>query len=248
MLLPYDRIVSRPTRAENAYCEASLEELCDSIRINGLLQPICVCALDGSIYQIIAGERRFRAAVMAGLRDIPCIVLGCEDETGVLYALIEGQQQRGLHYLEEAELLRQLRERGYSVTDLSQTLSKPIGYLMKKLGLLRLSEGIRDRLRDNVLSEDYAAALLEATEETRDETLDRILAEDLSLTETRELIRQRRERGRRGNIMVFKDLKVFCNTVERAVDTMRRSGISSDFDKTETEDYIAYTVKISKTG
>ena len=250
VLLPYDRIISKPLRNDAAYTEAGLADLILSIEENGVLEPIRVSTVEGQYYRIASGERRFRAAVIAGLTEIPSIVIHSSKEEGnVPYALIDELHHRNMHYLERAEALRKtLEEEGYDLYHLSEALSVPMVFLAESLKLLELSPEIRQRIRQNALPEPYAELLLTVEEGQRRGVLDKILAEDFSLTEAKAYVTKQKEPRKRGNIMVFKDLNVFVNTVEHAVETMNRSGIASQIQRTETEERIVYTVTISKNG
>lgn len=250
VLLPKEAIKSNPFREQTAYGPEELEELCDSIQTNGLLEPLNVRFETEDTFRIVSGERRFRAAVMAGMTEIPCIIVG--GETGQiisLYPLIVHLQQRRLHYLDEAVCIRDLLEgETFTVTTLSQALSKPAVYLAEKLKLLTLSEQILNGLKQNDLPEDYALLLLKAEETQRESLLQRIIDEDLSLKDAEKALRRLDSRRGGSKVMIFKDLTVFINTVERAVETMRSSGLHAEMERTDTEDYIEYNVRISKTG
>ena len=250
VLLPKDAIQSNPLRERTAYAQAELEELSDSIRTNGLLEPLNVRIETEDTFRIVSGERRFRAAVMAGMTEIPCIIVG--GETGQiisLYPLIVHLQQRRLHYLDEAACIRDLLEgETFTVTSLSQALSRPAVYLADKLKLLTLSDQIQTTLRRKELPEEYALLLLKAEETRREALLERILDEDMSLKEAEKALRRLDRRQGGSKVMIFKDLTVFINTVERAVETMRGAGVHAEMERTDTEDYIVYNVRISKTG
>ena len=250
VLLPCDRIISGPCRDEDAYTETALSDLVLSIQTNGLLEPILVLAVDDSFYRIASGERRFRAAVMAGMAEIPCILVNDEHTAGgAPYALIGEMHHEPIHYLDQTAAIRKLMdEDGYNLFQLSQILSVSMRTLSEKLRLLDLSEDIRKMIKEKGVSEPVARILLTVEESKRREALERIIADDLSLTGAKTYIRSEKEKSRRDNIMIFKDLNVFINTVEHAVETMNRNGIASSVDRTETEEMITYTVTISKKG
>lgn len=249
VLLPYDRIISSPTREADAYTETALSELVQSIQSNGLLEPIRVLTLDGQYYRVASGERRFRASLMAGLTEIPCIVMGEQDPETVPYALIDDLQHRQLHYFEQAAAIKNLlEEEGNTLYRLSEALCVPMRLLAEKLRLLEISEPLRTEIRESGLPEAFARLLLTVDEDKRKDVLEKIIAEEYSLTEAKAHIQRQTETDRRANVMIFKDLNVFVNTVERAVETMNRSGIASSVDRTETEEQITYTVMISKKG
>ena len=250
VLLPYDRIISRPVRELDAYKEEALSRLIRSIETNGLLEPIRVSVVDEQYYRIASGERRFRAAVIAGLTEIPCIVMGEElTEPALPYALIDDFHHRSFHYLEQAERIRALLyNEGYTLYLLSETLSVPMWELADKLRLLSLSEEIRKKIRENALPEPFARLLLTVDDAQRRGVLDKILTEDLSLTEAKAYLQAEKEKKRRGKIMVFKDLNVFVNTIDHAVETMNRSGIEANVERIETAEQIDYRITIRKSG
>lgn len=249
-MLPKDAIRSNPFRENAAYGQSELEELSDSIQMNGLLEPLNVRFETEETFRIVSGERRFRAAVMAGMTEIPCIIVGGETGQIVsLYPLIVHLQQRKLHYLDEAVCIRDLLDgECFTITSLAQALSKSAVYLAEKLKLLTLSDHIRSEVRRSGLSEDYAHVLLQAEEPQRESLLKRILDEELSVREAEQALYRLNGRQGGSKVMIFKDLTVFINTVEHAVETMRSSGVRAEMERTDTEDYIEYNVRISKTG
>ena len=248
VLLPYERIISNPIRAAQAYSENALSDLVLSIQVNGVLEPVQVSVVNEWFYQIESGERRFRAAVMAGLSEIPCIVIGEENDVKIPYALIEDLHHLKNHYLEQAQAINTLLEEGYTICELSEVLSVPVQELREKTGLLRLSEDIQNDLLDHNVSEAYAKLLLKAEEGERRDVLDKILTEDLSLTEAKAYIHEKKTKEKRRQVVVFKDTNVFSNTIERTVSVMKQSGITASFETTETDEQIIYTINIRKNG
>lgn len=249
VLLPYERIISHPVRNAEEYTESALSDLIFSIRTNGLLEPIFVSVVDERFYRVASGERRFRACVIAGLKEIPCIIAENSDDNDMLFALIGDVHHSNLHYLDRSALIKRLvEEDGLTLYRLSELTGVPIGSLTDSLRLLRLPEEILSVLKQQDISEDHAKLLLTVGEEQRRGVLNKIVEDGLSPTETKAYIQRLKQSGPQGNIMIFKDLNVFVNTVEHAVETMNRSGIASAIDKTETEEQITYTVTINKTG
>lgn len=249
-MLPYDRIISRPFRDQEDYSETSLRDLVLSIAENGMLEPVHVTAVDEQHYRIASGERRFRAAVMAGMTEIPCILINDTDRwSNIPYALIDELHHKHMHYLDQAAAIRRtLDEKSYNLYQLSEKLSVPLTSLSALLKLLELSDEVRDEIKKNKLPMPYAELLLKVEEENRRAVLEKIVEKGFSLREAKAYIEKTEETQCRGNIMVFKDLNVFVNTVEHAVETMNRSGIVSNIERTETERQIVYTIAISKNG
>ena len=246
VLIPFERIVSNPKRS--GCDEAGLVELAASIAENGLLDPIAVKPLGDSLFMIVAGERRFRACVILGMAEIPSILVSGDEADCAVFSLIDNLQHRRLEWPEEAALLRTLTEEyGIPPPELAAKIGKSAGYVERKLRLLTLPRSIRSRLKERQLSEEYAEILLETPENRRESVLQAATERYFSPTELREYVNKAAgERRKQNNVIVFKDLTVFTNTLERAVETMRRAGIEAAADKTETEEYVEYTVRIPK--
>ena len=246
VLIPFERIVSNPRRSG---CDmAELEDLAGSIAENGLLDPIAVKPLGDSLFMIVAGERRFRACVILGMAEVPCILVSGDEAACAVFSLIDNLQHRRLGWAEEAALLRKLKEDfGIPLPELAAKIGKSIDYVERKLRLLTLPPSILNRMTERQLPEEYAEILLETQENYRESALKAAIERNFSPSELREYIKNAAvERRRQSNIIVFKDLTVFTNTVERAIETMRRAGIQATADKAESEEYVEYTVRIPK--
>jgi len=153
-----DRITPNPEQARLVFDQTSLDELAASIREHGVLQPILVRPLDGGDYQLIAGERRWRATRAAGLATIPALVEEIDDDTALEISIIENLQREDLSPLDEASMYdRMVRDHGYSVRRLAQKIGKDKGYLENRLRLADAPEEIRElvSLRKDTLSHAY---------------------------------------------------------------------------------------------
>lgn len=204
---------------------------------------------------LIAGERRLRASVMAGFTKIPCIVMKCSDKDSAIFALIENLQRKDLGMFEEARgINRLIRKYGITQEQAAIQLGKKQSTVANKLRLLRLSYDEQDWITQAGLTERHARALLKIQDEdSRKEVLSHIIAENLNVKETEKyiasLLDNKKVQPLHNNTdkkIVVKDVRIFVNTISRAVDTMRMSGIDAVSNKEETEDYIEYTVKIPK--
>lgn len=163
--LPIDALRPNPNQPRIEFDEASLRSLSDSIRRYGILQPLTVRRTDEG-YELIAGERRLRAAKIAGLREVPCLLARSSEEESALLALIENLQRRDLHYLEEAAAIaRLIATYGLSQEQAAERLGKSQSAIANKLRLLRLSPDCVRLLREHDLSERHARALLRLTDE-----------------------------------------------------------------------------------
>jgi ParB/RepB/Spo0J family partition protein len=189
-VIPVDRIESNPQQPRMIFDEAALTELASSIREHGVLQPILVRPLGNNRYQLVAGERRWRASREAGLDTIPALVEELDDDTSLEIAIIENLQREDLSPLEEATMYdRMVREHGYSIRKLAEKLGKDKGYLENRLRLADAPEEIRElvSLRKDTLSHAYE--LMKVTDEKKRRRLAaRVASGELSLVKLRERI------------------------------------------------------------
>lgn len=255
--IPARKIRPNKTQPRQDFYEEDLRSLSQSISNNGLLQPLTVRKLKNDEYELIAGERRLRASVMAGFTKIPCIVMKCSDKDSAIFALIENLQRKDLGMFEEARgINRLIRKYGITQEQAAIQLGKKQSTVANKLRLLRLSYDEQDWIVQAGLTERHARALLKIqNEDSRKEVLSHIIAENLNVKETEKYISSLLDNNKKvqplhnnnnDKKIVVKDVRIFVNTISRAVDTMRMSGIDAVSNKKETEDYIEYTVKIPK--
>lgn len=249
--IPHELIFPNPNQPRVRFDYSELEGLAQSIRSNGILQPINVRALSDGKFELISGERRLRAARMIGLKQIPCVIMEITDEQSALFALIENVQREDLDFFEEAVALdRLLTDHGFSQEELSRKLGKAQSTMSNKLRLLRLPESMRDRITTANLTERHARALLQIPDNsTRSRVLDIVIERHLNVSETERLVSdvlKRRRNPKKATIKGFKDMRIFINTLNHAVDVIRKAGIEADTAKSETDDYFEYVIRISK--
>ena len=231
---------------------AELENLSQSIRQNGIIQPITVRSSDKGTFEIIAGERRFRSCIMAGMENIPCIIVESSDEKSAVLALTENIQRQNLTFFEEADAINSLiTTYSYSSENVARMLGKSPSAISNKLRLLKLSPEVRSRVISSSLTERHARALLKLkTEKEINRALNTIINKKLNVAQTDELIDRmlniKIQKNSKKPLRLFKDIKIFINTIEHAVDVMKRSGIQAKSEKTENDDFIEYTVRIPK--
>ena len=247
----------RPNRTQprRNFDEDELKSLSRSIVENGILQPLVVRRINNTEFELIAGERRLRAAVMAGLNKVPCVVHKCSDKDSALLALIENLQRADLNMFEEARgIARLIRKFGLTQEQAAIKLGKKQSTIANKLRLLRLGFEEQEWILTAHLSERHARTLLRINDENlRREVLSRIIADGLGVGEAEALVTEVltkknepvHEKKPEYKIAV-KDVRIFVNTINKAVDTMRLSGINAISRRSETDDYIEYTVKIPK--
>lgn len=252
--IPTIQIRPNKTQPRKTFDEDELRLLSQSIATNGILQPLTVRRLSQTEYELVAGERRLRAAVLAGLTKVPCVLIKCTDKESAIFALLENIQRADLNMFEEARgISRLIRKYGLTQEDAAIRLGKKQSTVANKLRLLKLSMEEQDWILQAGLSERHARALLRIDdEEVRKEVLSRIVAENLSAKDTEDLIVKLLCRATVTNSptqdkkFIVRDVRIFVNTITKAVDTMRLSGINAVAKKSETEEYIEYTVKIPK--
>ncbi len=255
--LPISQIRPSPFQPRVNFDEAELMGLADSIRKNGIIQPLSVRRLENGGYELIAGERRLRAARFAGLKEVPCIEQTADDRKAAVLCLIENLQRKDLTLFEEAEGIRALmNEWGLSQYETAVRLGKSQSAVANKLRLLRLNPDQRARIIAANLSERHARALLRLVEDKeRDDALNEIIARQLSVRETEEYIEALLappieqiavEKPPAIERHVVRDFRIYVNTLTKAVDTIRRSGLDARADKTENDAFIRYTVIIPK--
>ncbi len=249
--IPHDLIKPNPQQPRVRFDYNELEGLACSIRANGLLQPINVRTLESGEFELISGERRLRAARMIGMTKIPCIVMNVSDQQSALFAIIENVQRENLDFFEEAVAIERLMtEYGLSQDEISEKLGKAPSTLSNKLRLLRLPDEIRDKISYAGLSERHARALLTLPDNnTRKRVLDIVIERHLTVAETERLIQdvhRRRKGARKPQTKAYKDMRIFLNTLNHAVDIIRKAGIEADTAKSETDEYFEYVIRISK--
>ncbi|MCS7264826.1 MAG: ParB/RepB/Spo0J family partition protein [Armatimonadetes bacterium] len=201
--LPINSIQPNPFQPRQKFNEEELEDLAMSIKIHGLLQPIIVRPKEGS-YELVAGERRWRAAQMAGLKEIPAIVRTCSDDELLALALVENLQREDLNPLEEAQAYKTLMEKfGLTQEAIAELLSKSRATIANTVRLLGLPQPIKQALRDGQITEGHARALLAAGDEgIMMEVFQQILKIGLSVRQTENLIQRltKKQRKRERNL------------------------------------------------
>jgi ParB family chromosome partitioning protein len=251
LLIPIGRINPNPKQPRRQFDHESLLELAMSIKQNGILQPLTVRAVDNGDYELVAGERRLRASLIAGLTNVPCIQIEVNEHQSSVLSLIENIQRQDLNFFEEAEGFARLIENwGMTQEALAVKLGKTQSTIANKLRLLKLSQNDRNIILEAKLTERHARALLKLGEEERASVLRQIIEKNLNVSETDRLIDAMTfpDRGKKDNhpMPIVKDVRIFINTVTNAVNVMRRAGIDAVAVKQEYDDYFEYTVRIPK--
>lgn len=249
LLIPNEKIYPNPNQPRKVFDQGELVNLAISIRMNGILQPITVRQTEKG-YELVSGERRLRASRLAGMVAVPCIIIDVNELKSAIYSLIENLQRQNLGYFEEALAIEKLMDQfSLSQEEAARRLGKAPSTVSNKLRLLTLPLEAQKLLVQNSLSERHARALLKLDEEDVVPTLKRIIEKKLNVAQTEKYIEEfssKKNPPKRITKRSFSSVKIFLNTVEGAVKTMKNSGINADVKREETEESFVYKITIPK--
>ncbi len=237
-----------------------MEELAESIKTYGVLQPITVRKMNGGYYELVAGERRLRASELAGLTTIPAILMQVTDSDSAVMAFIENIQRQNLSFLEEAEGYRNMMEDyGLTQEELAAKLSKSQSSIANKLRILKLEDSVKKTLLEHNFTERHARALLKLPdEESRLLVLEQMITEELNVKKTEELVeatleimrRRPTEKGeqKEKRFVRSSDFRLFTNTIKQSVEVIRRSGMNVDYEDKQENDCCEIVIRIRRNG
>lgn len=253
-----DELTPNPVQPRKRFDDESLEELSGSIKSYGILNPLTVRLRCGK-YELVAGERRLRAAKLAGLEEVPCILIDVNMEDASLIALVENLQRRDLDFIEEALGISQLiRMFGMSQEEAARRIGKSQSAVANKLRLLKLPSDVLESLRQNGLTERHGRALLRLPNPVAQRaTLEYIVDNGLTVAATdayidallsapEEAEQKDEEKPEKRRTFVLKDVRVFLNTLSRSIDLMKQGGIDAGIQREETDDSLILTISIPK--
>lgn len=244
LLIPIEDIIPPGTYMRSFISSEEITRLSESIKENGILNPVSVRSNDDGTYMIISGERRRQAAILAGLSFLPCIVMQGKEEECVIMNISDNIHRRNLHYLEEAEIIDYLRDY-LSVEEISSMLSIPEGQILSRIRLLTLPDNIKWKIISNSLSETIANQLCRLTDtQLQNDITDILISSDISFGEALRLLSE--PKSKTVFIAHYKDYTIFENTIEHAVETMSASGIRVDISKKSDSKRISYSIVIDK--
>ena len=248
-------ISPNPYQPRRVFDRVYLEELAQSIKELGVLQPIIVRKV-GTGYELVAGERRLRACQMLDLKTIPAIIRNLSDKEIAEIAIIENLQREDLNYFEEAEgYARLIKEFGLKQKKIAKRVGKSQSTIANKLRLLNISPAVRGQISVDVITERHARALLKlASEEQQLEVLDKIYTNNLNVRQTDDLVenylikteKEKSEKIKRKMTKVFKDMRIFLNTIRGAVKTIQDAGLPADISENESDDYYEVVIRLPK--
>ena len=253
LLLPLQEIHSNPCQPRKIFDAKAISDLAESIRENGLLQPVTVLKADQG-YTLVAGERRVRAFRLLNREFIPAIVEAYSENQSAAFALIENLQRENLNYFEQAfGIAKLIHEHSLTQQQVSTKLGMAQSTVANKLRLLQYAPAVQQAFLDKRLTERHARALLRivnADEQLR--AIDYIAANGLNVEHTERYVQSLTVHSKHAShgsrLFIVKDMRIFLNSINKAINTMQHAGIEVDANKRETDDFFEYTIRIPKSS
>lgn len=249
VMLSTAQLVPNKAQPRREFSEEALLSLANSIRENGILQPICV-RKNGAVYEIISGERRTRAAKLAGLCEVPCIVMSVDEEQSAVLALIENIQRKDLSYFEEALGIEKLISYyGLTQEEAARRLGKAQSTVANKLRLLRFSDAERRLLLMDNLSERQARAIIRIDDaKTRIDVIERTITKGLNLEQTEALVSQILESSakpprKHAQFNIKAPSRLYMNSLNALLKRIKDDKIPCDVKAGRSEEYYEYTIR-----
>lgn len=230
----------------------ALEELARNIKENGILQPLTATKLPDGRYQLIAGHRRLLAASKAGLEKVPVIVMDKTREEVAVLAVIENLQREDLNFFEQAQAIQSLMTNlGLTQSAVGQKLSLSQPAVANKLKLLQFSKERQMKMLAFGLTERHARAVARLPSEKQEKAIDYIIKNNLNVSAADRYVNSLlapEKKQKKKPIVNIKDIRIFANTVTRAVKLMQSAGVNARMSKSEDEQNIIYQITVPKTG
>ncbi len=252
--IPTEQIIPNPAQPRKQFEDDSIIRLADSIRRCGILQPLTVRRLEPELFEIVAGERRLRAAKLLQLASVPCLLVDADSKKSAELAIIENIQRENLNIFEQASSIAALIDI-YKLTqeEAARQLSVSQSFVANKLRILRLTAPEREKILQNNLTERHARALLKVESvEQRLRIIDYIVKRGLNVATTESYIdrfvaEEAAERSAKApRRIVLKDIRLFYNSIDKAVDIVRQAGIDIESEREEGDNEAIVTIRIRK--
>jgi ParB family chromosome partitioning protein len=245
------QIDANPDQPRKTFQQRELYELCSSILEFGVIQPIIVKRAEGR-YHLIAGERRLRAAIMAGLERIPAIIREVDEKDSALIALVENVQRENLNYIEEAVAYKNLMEEyGLTQGEIAKRVGKQQSTISNKIRLLGLPEEIRNALTEHQLTERHARALLKITDNShRKQLLEKVVFHNLNVKQSEKLIEdfltKTEEERRKSEKLKYINYRIYINTIKKAFSVIREAEHDALYFQEDKGDHLEVRIIIPK--
>ena len=243
-----DEVIPNPYQPRLDFYDESIKSLAASIRENGLIQPIVVREENGR-YEIIAGERRFRACKYLGKQDIEATIVTKDDEESANMALIENMQREDLSAIEEAIAMKRIMESRHIT---QAEMAKELGYrqstIANKLRLLRLPDDIQKAIASGIITERHGRALLKVDEDKAEDVFKVIVDRNYNVSKTEEYIKALNSKDRMKIRGISSSVKLGVNTIRESYELCRKTGLDADYKVTEYEDEVKVVIRFKKQG
>ena len=250
--IPVSMIIANPEQPRKIFKDSELEELTKSISEYGVLQPLIVKKAEGRRFILVAGERRLRAASLAGLKTVPAIVKELQDREAALIALVENVQRENLNFLEEARAYKKLMV-DFELTqgEIAKRVSKQQSTISNKIRILSLPEDIQDAIIKNGLTERHARALLKLTaQEDRKKVIERVTTNGLNVKQTEKLIEDilaGKEKAERNKKKInYISYKIYLNTIRKAFNQVKDVEKNAKFIESDRGEFLEVKIIIPK--
>ncbi|MBU5257152.1 nucleoid occlusion protein [Tissierella praeacuta] len=253
--IPISIIKPNPYQPRKDFNQRALEELSQSIKAYGVIQPISVRQINEDSYELIAGERRLRASELAELHEIPAIIVDYRDKESALIALMENLQREDLNFIEEAEGYNNLIEdHGFTQQEIAEKMGKNQSTIANKLRLLKLPEDIKKDLLEHNLTERHGRALLKlADDDLKRKILEKVINNELNVNKTEALVNdilddltKKEESEVKQNIKSLINIRIYLNTIKKAFSAIKDTGIKAEYKEVDKGDHVEVVVKIPK--
>lgn len=253
--LPVEIIKPNPYQPRKDFNKKALEELSQSIKSFGLIQPISVRKLNNDSYELVAGERRLRASQLAELEEIPAIVVDYREQDSAMVALIENLQREDLNFIEEAEGYQNLiDDHGFTQQELAEKIGKNQSTIANKIRLLKLPNDIKKELLEYNLTERHGRSLLKLPDyELQRKVLDRVIENELNVSKTENLVNdvidtlvEEQEENKKNNVRGLISTKIYINTIKKAFKAIKESGVNAKYNEEDKGNYMEVTIRIPK--
>lgn len=251
VVLPTDQIMPNPWQPRQNFDPEGLRELAESISRYGILNPLSVRTMDKG-YELVAGERRLRAAKLAGLGEVPCILLDVDAAQSGAIALVENLQRRDLDFVEQAQgIERLMRLFGMSQEECARRLGKSQPAIANKLRLLKLPEDVLQGLGEAGLTERHGRALLRLSGAEEQRKAFGVMAGRAMTVSAAEayvdrLLRERESSPEGRTKLILKDVRLFMNSLQHSLDVMRRGGVEAEVFREESPEELVITIRIHR--
>ncbi len=250
VLIPCEIIDPNPYSYRTDIDSSDIDGLAVSVKNIGIIQPLLVRRINNR-YQIISGERRLRAAIKAELSSVPCIVMNISDILLSVYSLTDNIQRKNFHFFDESHLIDYIIGNfNVNSEQLSLLTGKSVDYLSDKIKIDYLCDDIKKLIFDNYFSEEYAKALIKIKDFcVQIKTLEYFINNKTSVDEIESYITTLLSpamMSAKSKIIKLKDINIFINTINHAVDTMQKAGINANFEQNDSDEYTEYVIRIPK--